>query len=225
MKDEGVSSVVSAVLIFALFSTAFLLWTINQQPEWVADREHNHIRGVQEDIASLQSGLERLSASGDSGPITQTIALAADPLPLVQAVPGQGALSMEGTFAFDASFTNPALHSLDRTAVGDPSATSASTVENVLDLRSLEISLTSSGVNGGSSSASVILTASDGSQTATLTLRHSRTVTGCPGTGVAVDLAGPTGSRTRIDFCDADNALTDHRLNALDPQFGFPGAL
>src|SRR6185436_15286537 len=82
--DKGVSSVVSAVLLFGLFTTAFTVWSFTTLPKWEADNEQAHHRQVVEAMAGLEAGLSGLSGRNDPGPYTGVVPLGTPAVPLLQ---------------------------------------------------------------------------------------------------------------------------------------------
>lgn len=81
--DEGVSAVIGAVLIFGLISTGFLVWSINTLPVWIADNEEIRDRQAIEAFSRIKSGLDGLSTTGSPGPISVTVPLGAQEVPLL----------------------------------------------------------------------------------------------------------------------------------------------
>jgi hypothetical protein len=104
--EQAVSSVVAAVLLFALFTTAFTIWTFTTLPQWVADREQAHADKVQQSFSALQAGLDALSASDDNGPSSVAVDLGPSPIALLQPTAAQGELSVQGEVRATGTFVN-----------------------------------------------------------------------------------------------------------------------
>lgn len=224
--DRAVSSVVSAVLVFSLFSTAFALWSTTQFPGWVEDREANHQNAVREALAQAQGSLEQLSSSDQAGPVTLPIALSARPIPLLGGVPTAGRLHMEPGLVFDASFTAPRLHVAGSGAAGTPTA-APQTVTDVHTLQNLHVSLDSTSVAGQNDQAWIEATLYDATTTLSARLIHggSNVVESCGGSGVAVRVTTDAGSRDSTLLCDAGSSLTDFTVDLLEPRYGLAGRL
>lgn len=224
--DSAVSSVVSAVLVFSLFSTAFVMWNVTQYPGWVEDREANHQSVVRQALAQAQGDLERLSTSGQAGPVTTTVPLAARPIPMLGGVPGSGRLHLEDGVSFGASFTSPRLHVAGGAAAGTPTA-SPQTVAGIHGLHHLHLSLDSSSVTGQNDQAWVQATLFDGSTSFTARLVHggSSVVPECSGRGIVVRVTTDAGTRDTVLLCEAGASLTGFTVDLLEPRFGLAGRM
>lgn len=225
-RDAAVSSVVSAVLVFSLFSTAFVMWSVTQYPGWVEDREANHQAALRQALSQAQGDLEQLSASDQSGPVTTTLPLSARPIPVLGGVPGGGRLRVEDGVAFDASFTSPRLHLAGGGVAGAPTA-SPQTVTGIQSLQHLHVALDSAGVSAQDSQAWVQATLFDAGTTLTARLVHggSNVVDDCSGRGITVRVTTDAGSRDTLVLCEAGTALTDFTVDLLEPRFGLAGSL
>lgn len=232
-RDEGVSSVVAAVLVFSLFSTAFLLWSINQLPDWIEGREKNHLDGVRQSFAALQASTERMSSNDDPGPVTQGITLSAPAIPLLQGSTIGGSLKVETGFNVTGSFANTALHVVGGTAAGGPSAPLSESATAIQSLETLLLRFTSSGVDnndwawvqmnavdggGDSVTARVVFTKNNGGTEPTI---H------CSSDEVRMEVTTPLGGAKNIlidcgDFAD-DLDLTE--LDLLERRFGIASGL
>lgn len=104
-EDSGVSAVIGAVLVFGLFSSAFIIWSFTTLPVWIADNEAQRNDDVQQSFSTLNDGLNLLAASGGSGPISASFPLAADEVPLLQPAPSIGRLYHDDGFAWDATYS------------------------------------------------------------------------------------------------------------------------
>ncbi|HLF16721.1 MAG TPA: hypothetical protein VI796_04735, partial [Candidatus Thermoplasmatota archaeon] len=116
--DEAVSSVVAAVLLFALFTTAFALWTLTTLPQWIADREERHMETVKERFDTLKAGLDAVSGTGSTAPVSAPIPLAAEKVALLQRSPATGRLAFVDGLSATASFTSPELFLVGGQAAG-----------------------------------------------------------------------------------------------------------
>lgn len=130
-KDEhAVSAVVSAVLLFALFSTAFLVWSVSTLPDWVGDREHNHARATSSGFSRLGAELDALSIGQDA---SLNVDLAPSRVPLLQIAQASGSLAVEPGFRFTAAFTGEEAFMIGSGMVADaenpmPSATAVASI-------------------------------------------------------------------------------------------------
>ncbi len=223
---EAVSSVVSAVLVFVLFSTAFGMWMFTQFPTWVEDRETSHQYAVRDALADIQSGLERLSASESAGPVTAAIPLAGRPIALLGGVPANGHLFVEDGSNFDATFTAPRLHIAGDDVAGTPTA-SPQTITNIEVLNHLHLSLDTTNVNNANSQAWMQASLSDGTTTFTARLVHAGTDTipSCSGRGIALTVTTSTGTRQHTILCEPGPAVTDFTVDILDSKYGLVGRL
>lgn len=232
--DDGVSSVVSAVLVFALFSTASMLYALNTLPDRIEAKEAENQGRVREAFGSLKANLEALSAAGDTGPVSATLPLAAQPVAFLQRGQMTGSLQVqEGAFGLNASWpAGTVAHLLNGQAVGAPTQAMPGTLSNVASFRSLVLGMQSNGINGGGRTATLTATASLGGTTVTATLTHSSAAVGICGTGASITYAlQVTGqaTRTRSLACaassSAGSAGDPYRLDLLDDSLGFNGAL
>ncbi len=225
-ESSGVSSVVSAVLVFALFSSAFGMWMFTQFPTWVADRESNHQDSVRAGFADLQAGIERLSASDSAGPISASVPLTARQIPLLGGIPTSGHLFMETGVDFAAAFTGPRLHVIGDAAAGTPTA-APQTITGVETLTHLHLSLDSSIIVNGDDQGWIRAQLTDGTRTFTATLIHggSTIVPDCAGRGIALSVTTDTGTRQHTLLCDAGAGVTDFTVDILEIRFGFAGRL
>lgn len=222
---DAVSSVVSAVLLFALFLAAFSAWTVNSLPGWVAEREAGHSGMVSDRIGGLQAGVEGLSASGQAGPVTATLRLAPEPVPLVQSSTATGRLSLVPDAAsWDATLENPQLHVRGGAFEGGVDAQpGGGPFGPVAGLEALQLRLTTSSV-GPSEQAYVEAVATDGTRTVTARLVHvgSQDPVSCSSSEVRLDVTDGS-TRRHVLLCGADSA--DHTLDLLAPVYGFHSAL
>lgn len=194
---EAVSSVVAAILLFALFTTVFTMWTVTTLPEWIADREEAHADGVREAMASLASTLDSLSASDDAGPAAMSMALGPRPVALLQPSAATGELAVEGTIALAGTFTDEFLLFADGVAAGQPDEPIDEGAGDVLTdielLQALVVRLTTEGV-GNADTAWVEVVAEDGTSTVTARLVHA----GKPA-GSGANVAGCLNSELRLE--------------------------
>lgn len=234
--DEAVSSVVAAVLLFALFSTVVTLWTLTTLPEWKADREQAHAHAVQESFAALDAGLAALSAAKDAGPSTVPVVLGPDPVALVQSAPASGELEMQDEVAVLGTFTGEALHFSDGVAVGEPDEPVDEGAGDVLDdvrvLQALVVRLTTGGVGNGES-AWLSVVADDGSAQVTALVTHAGKLA-----GTGPNEAGCLNSEVRIEvtldvppqpaygskqalLCEVAGDLSGYSLDLASPIYSF----
>jgi len=223
--DDAVSSVVSAVLVFALFASAFILWTATTLPVWIKDREATHQQEVRAELSGLQAGLDRLASVDERGPITASFPLGAPPVPLVQTAPSTGALAFEDGLAFTAAFTDPRLHEVDGVGRGLPSVPASGTLGGIEILAALQVRLTTT--VGDSAEAWVQAAASDGTDTITARVRHvgSGGSEACAGAALEVRVTGAGPPTSTILHCGVGTDLTDQVVDVLDPRVPFAGAL
>lgn len=176
-RDDGAaSSVVAAILLFALFTTMLTLWTVGTLPQWIADREQEHAHAIQSSFGSLSSGLDALSAADDNGPATVALTLGARPVALVQTTPSTGELGVQDVVAVGATFTGETLRFSNGAAVGQPDNDIDEGVGDVLAdvhlLQALVVRLATSGV-GNDDEAWVSVVADDGDDTVTALVIHA----------------------------------------------------
>ena len=217
-SEAGVSSVVSAVLLVALFTTAMTIWTFTTLPTWVAEREANHLGEAQEAFGRLKGDLESLAAQDSQGPAAMSIDLGPSKVPLLQGTAARGTLSFEDGFAIQAGFTNAFLHLQDGTAVGIPDELAGgSAVTDIQTLQALSLSLTSTGVSSAGQEVWVQAVVSDGASTVTARFTHAFGATGCSQTsiGISFQVTSPAGTRSAPWLCELDSGLTDYPFDLL----------
>lgn len=225
--EAAVSSVVSAVLLFALFTTASVMWTFQTLPEWIADREEAHQGGVVERFATLRSGLETLSAGDDPGTVAITLPLSPRPVALLQTAPAQGELGLEDDLEVSATFTGTAIHLLDGAPLGLPSeAVDGNVLADVAGLTALVLSLASSGVNNNDI-AWVQASATDGTETATIRVTHAgrNQAVDCADKELRITVTTSAGTTDHVLTCGVGSALGGRAVDALDGVYGFRAAL
>lgn len=223
--SAAVSSVVAAVLLFALFSTAFLTWTVITLPQWIADNEAVHEGEVVDSFAALQAGLERLSGAASDGTTSATFALAAEPVPLLQGGAPRGSLEAASGFRLQGAFTNPALHLIDGSVSGAPTEPAGGApLTGVRSFSVLQIALESSVSNNAE--AWVELEADDGNDTVTARLTHwgqNRAPT-CDSAELGLQIDSPLGSSTHFIACIGDD-LPSYTVDLLAATFPFRAGL
>ncbi|HET6399515.1 MAG TPA: hypothetical protein VFH47_08190 [Candidatus Thermoplasmatota archaeon] len=222
--DAGVSSVVSAVLVFALFVTVATLYAAQTLPERIADREAAHQAVVTDAFTGMRSSLDVLSARGDRGPATAAVDLAPSPVGMLQRAAATGVLSLEGTFGVNAAFAQPRV--LSATGVGQvmpEEPADGDVLAGVRTLESLMLGLATSGVVGNEA-AWVQVAVTDGTSTVTARLMHAaRPVAGCRDAELRLEVTGPA-PRTQLLQCGVDSNLPQYRLELLDPSLPFSAA-
>lgn len=230
MTDDGVSSVVAAVLIFSLMSTASLLWTLNELPDWIEGRESNHAATVQRSFGSMQAGAERLSANGDNGPFSQPLTLAASPIPFVQRGTAQGALSLRDGFAIEGTFTNPFLHVQGNGPAGPPNAPLSQSMASVDEVEHLFVRYTSS-LAVPDDLAMVIMTAQDASNTVVVRIIQTDLTTGiyartaCLGIELRVSVTVGAATNDHVLVCDVAKSINGYTVNLLESRFNLESLL
>lgn len=223
-REDGVSSVVSAVLLVALFTTAMTIWTFTTLPTWVAQREANHQGEAQESFGRLKGDLDSLVAQGESGPVATAFDLGPSRVPLLQGRAAQGTLSIQDGFAVQGAFTTAKLLLQDGAAIGVPSQPAA--LPAVADVHAVEaLSLRiSTGSVGGGNEAWVQVSATDGTDTVVGALVHmdDAAAVGCSGSGlvlrITTTLAGPPASvstRSVPLLCQVGSTVPEYTLDLL----------
>lgn len=231
--DAGVSPVIGAILVFGLASTAFMLWSVTSLPEWIADNEQARNEQVEARFASLVSGLDGLSASGDAGPITATVPLGAQEVPLMQPAPSLASLRVEAGTAWTGLFNGTTTHLQDGDVLGVPQEPMPSSIAAAYSLSALEVAVSSSGVGDGDA-AQITVLAYDGNENITLTYGHvGRDVlpAGDPCKneggiqyGVESSVIGAIVAPQTI-ICTNLLDSVNHQLDALDLQYRFATSL
>lgn len=229
--DGGVSSVVAAVLLFALFSTAFMVYSFQSLPGWEADNEHAAHRAVAGDLQGLKAGLEALSARGDAGPVGATVPLAVPTVAVLQPDPATADLAfLDGGsgLAVTASLSSPRLHLVDGAAAGAPDAPIGNTVlADIASLDALSVALATASVGPGDS-ATLQVAASDGTAAASFTLTHvgSQGATTCAQGGeLRAAVTDALGTTTQTLLCGPSSTLPSYKVDVLTPIYGFGAAL
>lgn len=238
--EPAVSSVVSAILVFALLMTVSTLWTVTTLPQWIADREEEHARGVQASFAALQSGLEALSAADDAGPSTVPVDLGPRAVPLLQPVAAAGELRVGGATSAGATFTGESILLVDGTPVGDPQEPIAEgageSIAGIDDLQALVVLLETTGVGTGDE-AWLEVVADDGDDTVTARVTHSGKPTGsgpneagCLNSElrleVTIDIAPVAASTsTQALLCELADDLTGYALDLSSGVYPFADAV
>ncbi len=175
--DDAVSTVVGAVLVFSLFATAMVMYSVQTLPQWIADNEQQHMDLVKQRFDSLKGGLDAGSGSLSTTPVSTAVPLAADKVTLLQPVAATGTLGFTtGSTCCSASVTfasNPSLY-----LVGGQSATTpcsftaaslpvaacpqlATTQSNIRSLSSLLIGMAASAVPGSGTANGVKVDVAD----------------------------------------------------------------
>lgn len=224
MKDDAVSSVVSAVLVFALFSTAFVLWTVQSLPEWIEDREHAHDGLVAERFADAAAVLANDDASSNGA--TFVVPLAPDPVSLVQRSPATATLESAPGSRLWFNMTGETVHmeggrmlgSADEPAGGVGVGTSTTMATGVTKIDALLMRLVTDG------EGQTTITVSDGSDDVTLTMKHEQPTTNCPNAGIELILVSPTSTRTAVLLCNNVDDI-DYTLDVLDAPVPFAAAV
>lgn len=219
-REAGVSSVVSAVLLVALFTTAMTVWTFTTLPTWVGEREANHLAGAREAFGQLKGDLESLAAQGAPGPAATAIDLGPSKVPLLQGTAARGTLSFEDGFHLQAAFAGAVLHLQDGLAVGIPDEPAGGApLTDVRSLQAFSLRLESSGVQGGGQEAFVTATASDGAATVTASLVHTDDAAsvGCAASGLVLRVTTSTTGVTRTVplLCQVGSAIPEYTLDVL----------
>lgn len=223
--EAGVSSVVSAVLLVALFTTAMTIWTFTTLPTWVAEREANHLGDAQEAFGRLKGDLESLAAQDTAGPAATAFDLGPSKVPLLQGSAARGTLSFEDGFSIQASFTGAVLHLQDGAAIGIPDEPAGGTpLTDVRSLQALSLRLQTTGVQGGSPGGTgqegyVTATAFDGTVTVTGTLAHvdDAASVGCASSGLVFRVTTSTTGVTRTVplLCQVGDSIPEYTLDLL----------
>ena len=218
--DVGVSSVVSAVLLVALFTTAMTIWTFTTLPTWVAEREANHLDGAQESFGRLKADLESLAAQDSPGPAATAVDLGPSKVPLLQGTAARGTLSYEDGFSIQGAFTGAVLHLQDGSAIGIPDEPAGGpALTDVHALQAFALRLQSSGVQGGGQEAYVTATATDGTVTVTSSLAHvdDADSVGCSASGLVLRVTSSTTGVTRTAplLCQVSSDIPEYTLDLL----------
>ncbi len=216
--DDAVSSMVSAVLVLAIFTAAFGVWTVDTVPEWIAAREHAHAGEVAADFAAMRSTLDTMPAGGLSATIR--VDMAPDPVPLLQRAPSFGTVDV--VQASDATRATLGLASAQLASVGDVvlaslvAASPATQIDDVANVMALELDVTKpgTGTNG------ITLDALDGTATARVTITNPAASSICEVQSLFSPSSTPSTVRRTEVPCQGGL-----RVNALSDLFGFDALL
>jgi hypothetical protein len=235
-RDDAVSSIVAAVLLFALLTTAATLWTFTTLPLWIAEREQQHGHEVQEAFGAMRSGLDALSAGDDAGPSSFPVDLAAAPVPMLQRAPAQGELSLDGAVRLQASFDDELLLVADGAATVTPDEDitegAGPLLSDVVSLESLVVLLRTANV-GNDDEAFATVVASDGTDSVTAVLTHAGKLG-----GAGPNAAGCLNSELRLEvtvdmdpfapvtttqalLCELAADLTGYSVDLASPLYEF----
>lgn len=220
---DGVSTVVSAVLVFGLVSIVFAIYTATVVQDQIEDAEARHLRQVLSALVDLSATLESAAGLANEGDATADVPLGTTTLPFLAPVDTTGTLAVEDQ-GFVTSIKCTTADLVSRQSVASPGATHVAVSGlsfNFTSLHVLEILV--SDYSFGASDDSATLTATSGGQTvatATITLEtatRSVRVT-------ATDYTGAT-LVDQIDQAGLPVNVTAHALNLLDPRYGFSSLL
>lgn len=222
-RDEsGVSAVVGAVLLMALFTTAFTAYTLTTLPEWKADKEQAHQALVRQELGGLKADLEALAARRDAGPVTATVPLEVAKVALLQSAAARATIAVGDGFDADFSFTSPSLFFSDGAAVGSPSegwGTDPCAGACVQTLSRYVVGLTTTGMGDSGDSATFTLTVTDSaSGSLTVTLAHVRTAS-CGEVRLTV------GTTTHYVEPCAGASLSGYNVDLMDDDYSFASAI
>lgn len=230
--EEGVSAVVGAVLILALFVSAMTVYTVTTLPEWKADREQAHQAAVRADLGGLKADIEALAARRDPGPVTASIPLEVPKVPLLQSLPARGSVSTR-TDGFAASFTFSGSTRVFF-ADGEPAAAPSSAVPLCAGACVERFDAFVLGIDMGASGTGTIATvtfADQAGSSLTATVSHvasGGTCTGevrltvaLPGTATVATPLLCTGAAT----VDLGTPSTPYRVDLLQPSHGIAARL
>ncbi len=209
MNEEGVSSVVAAVLVVTLFTAAFGVWTVDTMPEWIKDREDAHARMVGATMGSATADILASATNGRPGATALSFPLAPDPIPLVQEGESVGTLeTVEGFgWTFEAASHAPIMTG----GIMRAAPAAQPDISNVARILALDVA-------GGSGTLRV-----EQESSAAVFVALQITPADCATDGdiqtVTVTVNGATWRRTQFTCAAAQP------LNALDARFAFAAAL
>ncbi len=212
---------VSAVLVLAMFTAAFGVWTVDTVPEWIAAREHAHAGDVALSFSRMRADLDTQAADGTSASFT--VDLAPDPIPLLQRSPSFGTLEMQDgaqgvsfSLDFDAGGSDReqllAVGGLIATAPADPTTGTLPDWTKVATITALKL--------GADDEREIKLTATENTPSGRAVSIHLRNPLG-PGTcTVTTAIEGTTVSNSQELNCAA--AIT---INGMSDAYGFKSLL
>ncbi len=221
VREEGVSSVVAAMLVFALFTTAFALWTAQSLPEWVEEREHHHNRGVADTFAQLSV---RIGNQHNELGSTYSMRLAPDPVPVVQRAAAVGALSSGVGSQAWLNVSGETVYmdggEVLGTVNGGPVAVGGTTniAVEVASIDALLIRLASD--NMGRATLSI----TDGSEVVLVALAKAPAAANCAGAGLELVLTTPSATRNHAILCEP-GANVDYTLDVLSAPLPIAAAI
>ncbi len=212
-------------MLFALFSSAFIIWSTTVLPDWIKENESQHNRLVQDRFAAMQTGLDGLSASGERGPFLVTYPLGADAVTFLQSIPSTGHAFIDGSTTTTLTAPGAIHHFSNGAFAGTADQVVTSGLTDISNLRAMELALTTTNIDVDDQ-AVVTLTFTDGTATVTFQLAHkgSNLATNCAGAEVAITVTG-SGTRHRPLLCEAGKAVTSYTVDVLEPTYGLPAAL
>lgn len=192
---------VSAVLVLAIFTAAFGVWTVDTIPDWVSAREHTHASEVALQFAEMRGTLDTISPG--SGDITLTIDLAPDPIPLLQRAPAFGNLEMESGMTIDINMQPHVLVASGGIMARGPVAGAGSTWGQVANILAMDLQA------AGTETTTIVASERLGSRSVTMSLANDGAGT-CTITTETVAQTMSCGNPARI------NALADtYRFRGL----------
>lgn len=236
--DQGVSSIVAAVLVFALVMTMLVLWSVETAPDWVEEREAQHQMHVSEAFGALRAGTDALSAADDAGPTTVPVRLAPRPLPVFQTDPAHGTLQVQGALSVTGDFRyvdpldlvdpskEPTIHAINGAPLGQPGLEVDSSVHSgVEELGMLTVSLATAGISANTLAYLRVDVQDVEGTTATIRLEHVGSgISDCSGAGIRLVLTA-VATTTHVLACGASQALSGHTVDLLEPVYGFRTAV
>lgn len=224
--DDGVSVVISAVLVFALIMMVLSVYVATIVPDQVKDAEAAHMRRISSSFGDLAHGLTQATALTGGGQFSQQMDLGTTSVPFFAAVESSGQLGISPrAFSAEISCESTRLVARDGAAAPGASFDAASGTFTASEILVLEMRVSSYTFDAGDNTASIAATAESGASLGTFEFRLDdaadaaivRTLDGATNlVAERVVQVGTGGPPSQIVLL---------RIDALDPIYGFSGLL
>jgi hypothetical protein len=222
--DEGVSTVVSAVLVFTLVTVVFSIYMSTIVPDQVADEEAQHMRNVSSSLGEIASRISASTSLGREGEFSTLVDLGTTTLPGISLFHSAGSIEIEDR-GFYSNFLCDAPKVLARNGQAAPGGTyapfGAGATFPFQTLMVLDLRISGYSFGPGTDDGTVTVTV-DGSTIATLRIAlaasdHSLKVT--------TRDAASTIVYEQILESGLGSTVPSYTINALTPGYGLSSLL